>query len=229
MNVGSCSAAAAPPSYSESAALQLPTFIDNHDAGRFGLFVRRAHPTATDEEVLQRTRLALAMLLTLRGVPTLYYGDEQGFVGVGDDQAARQDMFASQVVSYNQERLLGSDSTTASSNFNTAHPLYRLIARLALLRQSQPALRHGLQRILAAGRTPGLFAVARVDPSNGREIVVAFNTSRAPLVAQVAISSAARDFTNLYGQCAPRVTAPGSYRVTLAPLDFVICAAAPTP
>ena len=32
-----------------------------------------------------------------RGNPVVYYGDEQGFTGAGGDQAARQDMFASQV------------------------------------------------------------------------------------------------------------------------------------
>ena len=35
-------------------------------------------------------------MLTARGVPTIYYGDEQGFVGDGGDQDAREDMFASQ-------------------------------------------------------------------------------------------------------------------------------------
>ena len=39
----------------------------------------------------------------LRGVPVIYYGDEQGFVGRGGDQASRQDMFASQVASYNEQ------------------------------------------------------------------------------------------------------------------------------
>ena len=36
---------------------------------------------------------AHAMLLTLRGVPVDYYGDEQGFAGTGGDKDARQDMF----------------------------------------------------------------------------------------------------------------------------------------
>ena len=67
-------------------ARQLPTFVSNHDAGRFATFVRRAFPQAGEDEVLRRVMIANAMLLTLRGVPTIYYGDEQGFVGDGGDQ-----------------------------------------------------------------------------------------------------------------------------------------------
>ena len=77
----------------EQTALQLPTFISNHDDGRFACFVRTARPAASDDEVLKRVLLAHAMLFTLRGVPVIYYGDEQGFVGIGGDQDARQDMF----------------------------------------------------------------------------------------------------------------------------------------
>ena len=40
--------------------------------------------------------LSNAMLFLLRGVPVVYYGDEQGFVGHGIDQDSRQDLFASQ-------------------------------------------------------------------------------------------------------------------------------------
>ena len=75
----------------ERTALQLPTFIGNHDMVASPT-VREDRPQAIDEEVLKRVLLAHAMLLTLRGVPVIYYGDEQGFVGVGDDQDARQDM-----------------------------------------------------------------------------------------------------------------------------------------
>ncbi|MBS0387177.1 MAG: alpha-amylase, partial [Proteobacteria bacterium] len=127
------------------AALQLPTFVSNHDDGRFAMFVQRLRPGIGLAETLQRTRLAQAMLLTLRGVPVIYYGDEQGFIGHGDDQAARQDLFASQVASYNDQPLLGTAATTATDNYNTAHPLYRLIAQLTKLRLANPALRHGRQ------------------------------------------------------------------------------------
>ena len=212
-----------------AAALQLPTFISNHDDGRFAYSVRKARPTASDLDVLQRVRLAHAMLLTLRGVPTVYYGDEQGFVGHGRDQAARQDMFASQVASYNDQPLLGTNATTAASNFDTAHPLFQAIATLAKLRQAQPALRHGTQIVRASGKTPGLFAVSRIDPESGREILVAFNTGDAPLTAKVEVNAASSHFKSLHGSCEDAPVEPRSYRVSLQPLDFVLCAAGDTP
>jgi len=208
------------------AALQLPTFISNHDDGRFAMLVQRMRPGVSDAETLQRTRLAHAMLLTLRGVPVIYSGDEQGFVGHGGDQDARQDQFASQVASYNDQHLLGTSSTTATDHYDETHPLYRLIAQLAKVRLENPALRHGRQVVRAAGAAPGLFAVSRIDPASGREIVVAFNTSTVALDAAVLVNVASRHFRSLYGRCAADASAPGSYRVHLDALDFVVCEAA---
>ncbi len=212
-----------------SAALQLPTFISNHDAGRFASFLREARPEASDAELLQRVQLGYAMLLTLRGVPTIYYGDEQGFVGRGGDQASRQDMFASQVASYNDQPLLGTAATTATSSFNPSHPLYQFIAALAKLRLAHPALLHGTQLVRAAGEAPGLFAVSRIDPRSGGEILVAFNTGSTALTAQVTVKASSLHFRALRGNCAAHADAPGSYRVQLAPLDFAICEAVAAP
>ncbi|HWT13468.1 MAG TPA: alpha-amylase family glycosyl hydrolase, partial [Allosphingosinicella sp.] len=94
-------------------ARRLPTFLGNHDMGRFAHFVRQRNPGAGDEEVLKRVLLGHAVMMFSRGVPTIYYGDEQGFVGDGGDQDSRQDMFPSQVATYNDDRLVGSTATTA--------------------------------------------------------------------------------------------------------------------
>lgn len=205
-------------------ALQLPTFISNHDNGRFGYFVQQLRPGISADEALRRVLLAHAMLFTLRGVPVVYYGDEQGFAGQGGDQDARQDMFESQVASYRSERPLGS-ALAGGSHFDTRHPLYRAIAALAQLRSTQAALRRGQQVVRSSGPQPGLFAVSRIDPDNGREILIAFNTSLTALSAQVLIESASRRFVALHGACQPESSAPGSYHVEVAPLDFVVCAA----
>jgi glycosidase len=207
-----------------AAALQLPTFISNHDNGRFGYFVRQLRPGIADEETLRRVLLAHAMLFTLRGVPVVYYGDEQGFAGLGGDQDARQDMFESQVASYASEQPLGS-ARAGGSHFDTRHPLYRAIAALAQLRASQAALRRGRQIVRSAGPAPGLFAVSRIDPDNGREILIAFNTSLSAVSAEVLIESSSRRFVALHGDCQPDAAAPGSYHVQVAPLDYVACAA----
>ncbi|MCW4463365.1 alpha-amylase family glycosyl hydrolase [Sphingomonas sp. BT-65] len=207
------------------AALRLPTFISNHDHGRFSTDVRKAFPKASDDEVLARVKLGHAMLLLLRGVPTIYAGDEQGFVGDGNDQDAREDMFPSKVAIYNDNKLLGTSKTTAESNFDTGHPLYAEIARLAALRKTTPALSRGRQVTRAYDEKPGLFAVSRFDPVTGAEVLVAFNTSGRAITRQVEVGVGATTFTALVGQCAPAATAPGSVTVTLPPFGYVACAA----
>jgi glycosidase len=205
-----------------SAALRLPTFTGNHDFGRFAWLVRAARSDAIDGEVLERVMLANAMLFLLRGVPVIYYGDEQGFVGHGVDQDARQDLFASRVPSYNDQTLLGTSTTTAVDNFNPQHPLYAQIAGLAKLRQAYPALRLGRQVVRAHGKAPGLFAVSRLG-NDGGELVVAFNTSTATVVAQIEVESGSTHFKSVRGGCAARLSAPGSFRVEVPPLSYVVC------
>jgi len=203
------------------AALRLPTFTGNHDFGRFAYLVRQARPTARDEEVLQRVLLSNAMLFLLRGVPVVYYGDEQGFIGHGIDQAARQDMFPSQVASYNDQVLLGTASTTAQANFDALHPIYRQIAALATWRKQYPGLRRGQQVVRAQTKSPGLFAASRIG-SDGREILLAFNTSNTPITAQVEIEASTRSFTSLHGDC-PAPNAVGSVNIRLQPFGFAAC------
>ena len=212
----------------EQTALQLPTYVSNHDSGRFGFHVRAARPQASDEEVLKRVLLAHAMLLTLRGVPVVYYGDEQGFTGVGGDQDARQDMMKSRTPSYMADRRIGvglKPDLQPTNNFNLEHPIAQQIAKLSAVRRAQAALRSGRQVVRNYAESPGLFAVSRIDPTTGREIAIAFNTSLQPLSSVIEVDAGSRRFSALYGHCESEVSAPGSYRVVLAPLDFVVCAA----
>ncbi len=206
-------------------ALQLPTFLGNHDMGRFAMFVKQANPAASDDELLRRVMLGHAMLLTLRGVPTIYYGDEQGFVSDGNDQLAREDMFASKVAAYNDNDLIGTDATTAIANFDTAHPLYREIAALSAIRRTVPALTHGRTKLRAISDKPGLLAVSRFDPDTGREVVLAFNTSAVPLSTRIAIDMKSRGFTTLYGDCPAQIAAPGSLTMTIPAFGTAICQA----
>jgi glycosidase len=205
-----------------AAALRLPTFTGNHDFGRLAWIIEDAKPGIKREELAQRVMLGNAMLFLLRGVPVVYYGDEQGFIGHGIDQASRQDMFPSQVASYNDQKLLGTNDTTAVPNFNIRHRFYEQIAGLAKLRQQLPGLRNGRQLVRAQVREPGLFAVSRFGV-DGREILIAFNTSTAPLVAQVEVASTTLSFETRLGECAARVSAPGSVQVKLPPLGYALC------
>jgi ferredoxin len=67
-----------------------------------------------------------------------------------------------------------------------------------------------------------------IDPVTGREIVIAFNTSNAPLEGNVEIDPRTHAFRSLHGNC-NEPWAPGSLRVKLAPLDYVVCSAQETP
>lgn len=205
-------------------AVTLPTFTGNHDDGRFATFVRKAFPQAGDGELLARVLLSNAMLLTLRGVPTIYSGDEQGFVSDGNDQDAREDMFASKVASYNDNRLLGTTTTTATPHFGTDNPLFGEIAQLARLRRATPALTRGRQQLRARQETPGLLAISRFDPMTGAEVLLAFNTSTAPLTRQVEVGIGAASADTLAGKGCGAVAAPASLTVTLPPLGYAVCA-----
>ena len=204
------------------AAHRLPTFTGNHDFGRFAMKVERQRPGISAAEALSRVQLSNAMLFLLRGVPVVYSGDEQGFVGHGVDQDARQDLFASQVPTYNDQALLGTATTTAVANFDESHPLYRQIAQLAALRAKFPALRNGRQIVRAQSKDSGLFAVSRFD-NLGQEILIAFNTSLTPVSAQVQVDSRSGAFESLLGTCSREVSAPGSLKVDLPPLGAIAC------
>ena len=207
----------------KATAKQLPTFLGNHDFGRFAREMRLAHPDAKDAEILQRVLLGHAMLMTLRGVPTIYSGDEQGFAGDGNDQDAREDMFPSKVAVYNDNILVGTRATTADSNFDTNHPIYKAVADLAKLRSEQVALRRGDQIVRNYGEKPGLFAASRIDKASGEEVLLVFNTSNEALSANVEIGKAATKLTALRGNCPSAPRLPGSVAIALPALDYMVC------
>ncbi|USQ94397.1 alpha-amylase family glycosyl hydrolase [Caulobacter sp. RL271] len=214
---------AADPAYEggEAGARQLPTFLGNHDMGRIGWFMIKAKPAIADDELLARVTLANALMLTARGVPTIYYGDEQGFTGDGDYADSREDMFASQVASYNDNRLVGSTAKGPMSAFKTNSVLYQRIAQLSKLRVATPALRDGRQVVRAASDKPGLLAFSRILGKT--EVLAVFNTSDQPLKVNVSVEADSVAWRSLSGACAATPVAPGSYSIELKPLDYKIC------
>jgi len=195
---------------------RLVTFIGNHDMGRLGWFIRSADPNAGDEERLRRASLALGLLFTSRGTPTIYYGDEQGFVGDGGDKDARQDMFASLVDSYNDDDLIGTDATTADANFDPRHPLYRLISQLSEMRLSHPALAHGVQITRYSQVNPGVFAFSRLDRDTLVEYLVVANNATTEQLVDFRVAAASATFDAVFPQGRPSLTAADDGRVELA-------------
>ena len=207
----------------EETARNLPTFLGNHDMGRFSTLIKWDKPGIGQEELLERVMLGHAMMLSLRGSPVIYYGDEQGFVGDGNDQLAREDMFPSRTAVYNDNDLIGTDATTAQSNFDRTHPLYRLIAEFSAIRRAHPAFTRGRQVVRHYEQEPGIFAVSRFDPEDGSEYLAVFNTTETPRGANVTLGYDARSFETLAGDCPTTVTAPGSAAFTLPAFGWAVC------
>ncbi|WP_025272104.1 pullulanase-type alpha-1,6-glucosidase [Haloglycomyces albus] len=173
-------------------ARNLPTFLSNHDMGRLGLSITSDTP---EHEWVDRSVLAHQLMFLTRGQPVVYYGDEQGFVGHGGDDASRQSLFASQVSEWDNLPLIGTDSTHAQDNYDTTHPLYEAIAELGQLRGDHPALSDGIQVTRSAG--DGVFAFSRFDPSSGREYLVV--SSNASSSKTLTLETDSESFEAIYG------------------------------
>jgi len=151
---------AALTNFDATARDRLVTFLDNHDTTRF---LNSANANGNTN----RLAVALTFLYTGRGIPCLYQGTEQAFNG-GADPANREDMFAG---AFEQGPSLG-------DNFNMAHPLFQLVAKLNNFRRLYPALQTGIHSNLWSNSGgPGLFAYAR--RLGTQEVFVVFNTSGA--------------------------------------------------
>ena len=94
-----------------------------------------------------------------RGVPVIYYGDEQGFTGDGDDRRARQDMFDTQVPSYADDRRIGS----AAGPYDINADMYRRMAEMTRVRAADARLRRGAVKVRVADQEPGVLALSRLD------------------------------------------------------------------
>jgi neopullulanase len=207
-----------------SSAKRMPTFLGNHDIARFSTNLRNRMPDIGQDELLKRVQLGHALMFTMRGVPTIYSGDEQGFVSDGIDQDAREPLFASKVAVYNDNKLIGTASTNASANFDQNHPIYKHIAMLSAKRKASNALRRGSTLVRNYSDKPGLFAFSRIDAASGEEMLVVANTANTPLKANVIVDPKSTGLDSVIGQCPSSIGTPGSAAFNLAPLDYVICA-----
>lgn len=125
----------------------MPSFVDNHDVDRF-----------LSGGTVQGLKQALLMLMTLPGIPTIYYGTEQGFT------QPRAAMFA------RGYRAQGRD------HFDTQAPLYRYLQQAIALRRDHRVFSRGRPEVLQANAAaPG--ALAYRMRGEGASALVVFNTS----------------------------------------------------
>ncbi len=138
---------------------RMPSFVDNHDVDRF-----------LAGGSVAGLRQALLALMTLPGIPVVYYGTEQGLT---EQRAA---MFAAGAGSGGRDR------------YDTGAPLYRDIAAMAALRRThgQRVFSRGRPQVLAANAAaPG--AIAWRTAHGAEQALVVFNTADAPtLLANLA-------------------------------------------
>ncbi|MGB3724231.1 MAG: alpha-amylase family glycosyl hydrolase [Glaciecola sp.] len=167
----------------DSTPNDLLNFLGNHDMGRWGHFIQNDLPNISEQEQLRRSKLGHALMYFSRGIPVVYYGDEQGFSGDGGDVDARENMDPSLVDVYNDNKLIGTNATTAVSNFDTTHPLYTFISELADTRQAHKPLRRGdhINRLVDDNKQ--VYAFSRINmTTTGKRVdyLSAFNFSNEP-------------------------------------------------
>jgi hypothetical protein len=180
--------------------------------GRAAFQIASKNPGAGADVLLQRTLLGYDILYLLRGAPVVYYGDEVGMIGSGGDQAARQDMFPTQVTDWRTQTRVGSPPIGGGSSFDvTASPIELELKRLAAAREANPALADGWT-IVRHAKGP-VLAVSRIDPVSRFEYLVLFNNGPAPATVTVPTATPQATWTPLFG--GPALASDLSARVTV--------------
>lgn len=173
---------------------KLVTVLDNHDLPRFLHTANKGQPGEADKRLTQ----ALAFQMTVRGVPSVYYGTEAGFSG-GDDPHNREMM-----------------------DFNARPDLKAQIQKLTQLRNGSEALQHGAQREMWVDDQ--VYAFSRA--SNSEEVIAVFHNGLQPSSREIPLraESDLRDGAVLVDALSGRefVVREGKIELPLEPLTPVV-------
>lgn len=177
----------------------LVTFLGNHDVKRF-MGEERATTAAL--------RRAFTFLMTTRGIPMVYYGDEIGLRG-GEDPDNRRDFPGG---------FPGDprDAFTAAGRTGEENGVFDHVRRLARLRAGNEPLRRG--RLVNLHATDDAYVYARVGATTAA--VVALNNAASARQVDVDVSGVITDGTSFEDAlgCAPPVrTDTGRLKVSLLP------------
>jgi glycosidase len=154
-------------------------FLANHDTPRF----------MNDEgSTIAGLKLAFTCLLTLRGIPLIYYGDEIAMSGGGDPD--------------NRRDFPGGWHDDPANAFTKAgrtpdqEEVFEHVKKLTALRASDAALRHGELKTLVTTQQQWVYA----RRSGSHTVVVAINNDKTPAVITIPLSGMTlADGTNLRG------------------------------
>jgi glycosidase len=170
-------------------ASSLMTFVGNHDVGRF-----MNEPGAT----IDGLKLAYTFLLTVRGTPLLYYGDEIAMPGGGDPD--------------NRRDFPGGWRTDPRSAFEASgrteqqQAVWSHVQRLLRLRAERSDLRTGRMEHLQAGDQSFVYRRGRT--------VVALNNDTAAVTIRLPVASLPND---ALGLCARPTSDGGMVAIVVPP------------
>ncbi|HVI08930.1 MAG TPA: alpha-amylase family glycosyl hydrolase [Candidatus Binatia bacterium] len=187
----------------------LVTYFGNHDIRRF-----MSEPDATP----QKLELAFSLILTLRGVPEIYYGDEIAMPG-GEDPDNRRD-FPGGFPGDTRNAFTPQGRTAAEQD------MFGYVHRLLQVRREQPALRTGaLVHIFADDHVLAYVRTSGAD-SAGRQVLMIMNGADKPRNVEIDLADTplanARSLTSLMGSGDAKITGNSSIKVGLPPLSMNI-------
>ena len=176
----------------------LVTMIGNHDFSRF---------IGEENSSLAKLKAAFSMLLTLRGIPQIYSGDEIAMPGGGDPDNRRD--FPGGFPGDPRDAFTNS-GRTAEQQETFAH-----VQSLLALRKAHPALRTGKQWHI--GWDDNYYAFLRELPQE--KLLVVFNNAGSARDLHIPVADTpldgAQELQEIFGGAAAQI-AGGEVRVTLA-------------
>jgi neopullulanase len=177
----------------------LVPFFANHDVPRFA---------SAEGNSSEKLKLAFGLVLTLRGIPELYYGDELGMTG-GADPENRRDFPGG----WGEDQ---KNAFTAEGRTAEQQDIFSTVQKLLRLRREHPALASGKLWHLFSDDSSYVFLRQTAD----ERVLVVFNNSKESRVLTVPILdtpvAGASSSSLLYGQA----------RVEVAAKDLAIAAPA---
>ena len=175
----------------------LVPFFANHDVPRFAS-AQGSSPA--------KLKLAFGLILALRGIPEIYYGDEIGMPGGGDPDN-RRDFPGGWIGDAN-------DAFTESGRTRGQQEIFSYVQALLKLRRQHPALRTGQLWHLASDESSYVFA----RESEEERVVVAFNNADQSQEVHIPLADTpaqkATEMALLFGQ-AKAALAGSEIRITM--------------
>lgn len=183
----------------------LVTFFGNHDQSRF-VSQKGSSPA--------KLKAAFSLLLTMRGIPQIYSGDEIGMPG-GNDPDNRRD-FPGGFPGDKQNAFLRSGRTTEQQD------VFAYVQSLLALRASHPALHSGKQWHIAWDDS--YYAFLREVPEE--KLLVVYNNASAPRDLSIPLDDtplqSARQLQMLFGSGSPPRLENKQLRLTVAPQAITV-------